>query len=60
MADNETPRIPIGCRYRADRVELLDAVARRLGIVNRADVIRRAVDEFIARHQDEVLVRSTD
>lgn len=44
-------RVPIGTRYPEDRVLELDIVCKRLDFPDRADVIRVALDEFLARQK---------
>lgn len=59
MSDKVNPGAPgiasirdvsIGCRYPEDRVDLLDAITKRLGMRNRSEVIRMALDEMVERH----------
>lgn len=55
MNENESnaarvERVPIGCRYPEDRIDLLDAVSKRRGDPDRATTIRVALDEMIERH----------
>jgi hypothetical protein len=51
MTENATvSKVPIGCRYPEDRVDLLDAIAKRRGDPDRAATIRHALDRLIEEH----------
>lgn len=61
MPDNTTvPKVPIGCRYPVDRIDLLDAIGKRLRFPDRAANIRAALDFWIEKHLPGALGESTD
>lgn len=42
--------VPIACRYPEDRVHMLDAMAKQLGLASRSDLMRRLLDDGLERH----------